>query len=126
MGEQNVTTLRSHNELNTYSELPLDRLHEFLVSQVWVLPARLDLLWQLVLIPEAQERETKKEVINRKKCSSYKVPDMSCISAARSRCSMSFPVFARQLRNRLRRRRCIPRCAAAVADTRVNAYCLHD
>ena len=55
MGEQNVTTLRSYNEVNTYSELPLDRLHEFLVGQVWVLPARLDLLWQLVLIPEGHD-----------------------------------------------------------------------
>ena len=44
------------SELNTYSELPLDRLHQFLVSQVRILPARLDLLWQLVLIPEGQER----------------------------------------------------------------------
>ena len=51
--------MKQRHQVITYSELPLYRLHQLLVGQVRVFPAGLDLLWQLVLVPEVKERERK-------------------------------------------------------------------
>ena len=39
------------DDRTTNRELPLDGLHDLLVGEVGLLPPRLDLLWQLILVP---------------------------------------------------------------------------